>query len=84
MLCKNDFTRKELFEIVPMSFPMTHVVDADVFPGIAKFPVEQWLEQVAPCLTTHGWIKLCLKIAERDMDNLENIFHAAIAAQSNL
>ena len=39
-----------LFEIVPMSFPTTHVVDPDLFSGIAKYPVDQWLEQGAPDL----------------------------------
>ena len=75
---------EELLEIVPMSFPMTHVVDADVFPGIAKYPVDEWLEQGAPRQSAHGWIKLGRKIASNDMLNLESIFIATNKAQSRL
>ena len=67
-----------------MSFPMTHVVDPDLFPGIAKYPVDRWLEEGAPHLTALGWIKLCKKIAAKDMHNLESIFLAAETAQSRL
>ena len=67
-----------------MSFPMTHVVDSDLFTGIAKYPVDRWLEEGAPHLTALGWIKLCKKIAAKDMHNLESIFLAAETAQSRL
>eukprot|EP00974_Lingulodinium_polyedra_P035106 3372628-Lingulodinium_polyedra.AAC.1 len=58
-----------------MAFPMTHVVEG--FPCIAKYPIDECEEAGAPTMTTKGWAKLCLKVAEKDLKNLQNIFAVA-------
>eukprot|EP00974_Lingulodinium_polyedra_P038177 3659578-Lingulodinium_polyedra.AAC.1 len=58
-----------------MGFPMTHV-DAE-FPCIAKYPVDVWEKAGAPTMTTTGWAKLYLKVAEKDMKNLQTVFNVA-------
>ena len=35
-------TPTEFMAVVPMRFPMTHVVDHEILPGFAKYIVEDW------------------------------------------
>eukprot|EP00974_Lingulodinium_polyedra_P062825 6065419-Lingulodinium_polyedra.AAC.1 len=44
---------------------------------IAKYPIDEWEEAGAPMMTTKGWAKLCLKVAEKDLKNLQNMFDVA-------
>ena len=53
---------------------MTHVLDKDIFPGIAKYPVARWEAEGQPCISSTSWIKICMKIAMEDMDNLQAVF----------
>eukprot|EP00974_Lingulodinium_polyedra_P060849 5867212-Lingulodinium_polyedra.AAC.1 len=54
---------------------MTHV-DPE-FPCIAQYPADAWEEAGTPTMTTKGWAKVCLKVAEKDMNNLQNVFDVA-------
>eukprot|EP00974_Lingulodinium_polyedra_P067835 6567083-Lingulodinium_polyedra.AAC.1 len=54
---------------------MTH--NYPEFPCIAKYPVDAWGEVGAPCMTTKSWAKLCMKVAEKDLSNLQNVFEVA-------
>eukprot|EP00974_Lingulodinium_polyedra_P125148 11193437-Lingulodinium_polyedra.AAC.1 len=58
-----------------MAAPMTH--NFPELPRIAKYPVDAGEEPGAPCLTTKSWAKLCMKVAENDLTNLENVFEVA-------
>eukprot|EP00974_Lingulodinium_polyedra_P017564 1704055-Lingulodinium_polyedra.AAC.1 len=58
-----------------MAFPMTHNVPE--FPCIAKYPVDAWEEAGAPWMSTKGWAKLCMKVAEKDLSNLQHVFDIA-------
>ena len=68
-------TAAELIETIPVTFPMTHLFKE--FPGIAKYPVDQWEREGELVLDQAGWCKICLKIAEKDMTNLGMIFETA-------
>ena len=35
-------TPTEFMAVVPMRFPMTHVVDHEILPGLAQYIVEDW------------------------------------------
>eukprot|EP00975_Prorocentrum_lima_P066741 12910941-Prorocentrum_lima.AAC.1 len=41
--------------------------------GIAKYPIDQWMAAGQQVITTKGWVKLCMKIASRDLDNLSKV-----------
>eukprot|EP00974_Lingulodinium_polyedra_P100649 9749554-Lingulodinium_polyedra.AAC.1 len=47
------------------------------FPCIAKYPVDMWEEAGEPCVTTKSWAKLCMKVAEKNLSNLQGVFDAA-------
>ena len=67
---------QELQDVIPMGFPMTHEVEG--LPCIARYPIDMWELNGAPIMTTKGWAKLCMKIAEHDLDNLQNVFDLAV------
>eukprot|EP00974_Lingulodinium_polyedra_P087970 8530903-Lingulodinium_polyedra.AAC.1 len=50
---------------------MARVVEG--FPCIAKYPIDEWEDAGAPMMTTNGWAKLCLKVAEKDIKNRQNM-----------
>eukprot|EP00975_Prorocentrum_lima_P034154 7177761-Prorocentrum_lima.AAC.1 len=43
----------------------------------ARYPIDNWVRQGQPCITTTGWIKLCMKISQNDYDNLKTVFQVA-------
>ena len=65
----------ELQDVIPMPFPMTHPVAG--FPGVARYPVDEWQKQGAPCFSTTSWCKLAMLIALNDMENLHLCFDIA-------
>ena len=67
----------DLYDVIPVAFPMTHILDKEIFPGIAQYPIWKWEKGKQECITHNGWCKLCIKIAEGDMDNLGLIFDRA-------
>ena len=63
----------DLQYIIPITFPMSHIVAGAVFVGIAKYPVDEWIASGEPKITSAGWAKLCMKIATKDTVNLNGI-----------
>ena len=57
-LCADD-----LQYIIPVTFPMTHVLSGPDFVGIARYPIDDWVASGEPKITSAGWVKLCIKIA---------------------
>ena len=74
----------DLHDMLPMSFPKTHMLHPTLFPGIAQYPLDDWIEEGRPCITEVGWLKLCLRISQNDMYHLETVFQAATALQSKI
>ena len=70
-----DLSPDELLESVPMAFPMTHLVDG--FPGVARYPVDEWEAAGAPIMTVKSWVKLCMRVAMNDLSNLQHILDIA-------
>ena len=56
---------------------MPHVLDQELFPSIAKYPIWRWERDRHLHISQMGWIKLCKKIAANDPTNLELIFDKA-------
>eukprot|EP00974_Lingulodinium_polyedra_P132808 11223198-Lingulodinium_polyedra.AAC.1 len=55
---------------------MSHLIDG--IPCVAKYPIDPWEINGAPMMTAKGWAKLRMNIAEKDLDNLQNVFDAAV------
>ena len=70
-------TAEEIKDQLPVVFPSTHVMDKDVFPGVSRFPIDEWKKAGEPCLSVSGWAALAMKIAEKDLDNLDQVFTVA-------
>ncbi len=64
---------KELKEVLPVSLPMTHVLEDDLI-GIARYPIDLWEQQGQPRTTSKGWVKLSMMIANKKMDKLASVF----------
>ena len=64
---------KDLQDAIPITFPMTNVLEGEDFVGIARYPIDQWIASGEPRITSTGWVKLCIKIATNDTVNLNNI-----------
>ena len=46
----------EINAMVPMVYPMT-CVGSQVCPGVAKFPIDEWLNDGKPCFGVQaGWL----------------------------
>ena len=69
-------TPEELQEAIPMGFPMTHVVDG--VPCVARYPIDMWELNGMPIMTTKGWAKLCMLIAQQDLENLQSVYDTAV------
>ena len=74
-MAAKDLTPDELLETIPMAFPMTHLLDD--FPGVAKYPIDAWEEAGAPAMTSKSWVKLCVRVAQNDLTNLQHIMDIA-------
>ena len=74
-LAAKELSPADLQEIIPMAFPMTHLVDG--FPGVAKYPVDEWEAAGAPVMTSKSWVKLCMRVAKNDLANLQHIMEVA-------
>ena len=75
-MASKKLTPAELQDAIPMGFPMSHLIDG--IPCIAKYPIDLWEINGAPMMTTKGWAKLCMNIAEKDLDNLQHVFDTAV------
>ena len=52
-LCADD-----LQDIIPITFPMTHVLTGPDFVGIAKYPIDDWVASGEPKITSAGWANM--------------------------
>eukprot|EP00975_Prorocentrum_lima_P029465 6187721-Prorocentrum_lima.AAC.1 len=52
--------------------------------GIARYPIDELINDGMPCITTAGWVKLCINICQKDMQRLQNFFEVAIKAKAKL
>ena len=76
-------TPEEIKAAIPITFPKTHVLDPDLFPGVSRFPVDEWESAGEPVMTQAMWIAFCMLIAEKDT-RLEDIFALGQQLQSRL
>jgi len=76
--CK-ALTPQEIYDSLPMCFPMTHVIEVNgkPFRGVARYPLAEWERKGMPVMTKVCWAKFCMKVAEKDFTNLEHVFRAA-------
>ena len=76
--CK-AMTPQEIYDSLPMCFPMTHVIQVNgkPFRGVARYPLAEWEREGMPVMTKLCWAKFCMKIAEKDFTNLEHVFRVA-------
>ena len=79
-VCDN-LTPKELYDSLPMCFPMTHTIEVKgrPFRGVARYPLLAWEAEGAPVMTRKHWAKFCMKVASKDFTNLEHLFRVAEA-----
>eukprot|EP00975_Prorocentrum_lima_P053853 11299727-Prorocentrum_lima.AAC.1 len=56
----------------------------DGLTGLARYPIDDWEKQGQPMTTTKGWVKLCLKLCEKDTKSLDNIFNSAMKIEARL
>ena len=75
---------EELKAVIPVCFPMTHQIDPEIMPGIARYPVDDWEHEGEPCFDTKSWIKLCIKVANQDLTNLAGICAIAEKLEAKL
>lgn len=59
-----------------MVFPRCNLLEMGgaILPGVARFPVQDWVNSNKPVLDDAGWYALAARIAEKDMQNLDNVF----------
>ena len=74
-MAARNLTPAELLASMPMSFPMTHLVDG--FPGVARYPVDKWEAASAPIMSLKSWAKLCMRVAMNDLTNLQHVLDIA-------
>ena len=60
---------------LPVMMPMTHHESG--FPGVSRYPIDEWEQNNSPMITVAGWCKLAMKIASKDLDNLQDVFDIA-------
>ncbi len=64
---------EDILAAIPITFPQTHVVGADIFPGVSRFPVDDWEDAGEPIMTQAMWCTFAMTIAEKD-ERLVDIF----------
>ncbi len=47
------------------------------FPGVSVYPVDAWEEAGCPMLIQRGWLKMCVRIAQKNVEDRHTIFEAA-------
>jgi hypothetical protein len=72
-------TPDDVYDLIPRTFPKVSPVALagfEQFPGLGKFDLEKWVKEDQPVLTTTGWLKLALKVAQGAQD-LTEVFETA-------
>ncbi len=67
--------------MVPVTYPKCNnlrLPSGVYIPGCSRFPVNEFLRAGGMVLNAKGWIKLCVKVANRDPSKLSSIFDACI------
>ena len=84
----NAMSPDQIQKVMPICFPMTYVIDGrdGKFPGIAKFPVDQWIKEGRPIFDEASWCALCIHLVEtvgsgaqssESTKNLDKLFNIA-------
>ena len=82
MKAQKNLTDEEILESLPKVYPSEkYMVNKAAFPGVGKFPVDEWIKDNRPMLDSAGWIALAMKIAAKDMQNLAGIFALAVSLE---
>ena len=75
-----SLTPEEVYDLIPRTYPRANPVAMagfDHFPGLGYFDLKKWAQENQPVLTTTGWLKLALKVAENDLEHLIDVFNVA-------
>ena len=91
----NAMTPGQIQKVMPMCFPMTYPIDGNdgMFPIVAKFPVDQWIEERQPVFDEASWCALCIHLVETARNDsqssdstktLDKIFNIAQDLQSRM
>jgi hypothetical protein len=70
----------DIYDLIPRMYPKVNPVPLavfDQFPGLGLFDIRQWNVEDQPILTRAGWLKLALKVAANDLENLQTVFNIA-------
>ena len=73
-------TPDAVYDLIPRTYPKVNPVELagfDAFPGVGHFDLKRWGQENQPVLTTVGWLKLAIKVAENDLENLVDVFNVA-------
>ena len=56
-----------ILKAIPVTMPMTHLVSVSgkKMEGVAKYPLDAWIDSGAPEFTNEKWAMICILIAER-------------------
>jgi hypothetical protein len=70
----------DIYDLIPRMYPKVNPAPLamfDQFPGLGLFDIRQWNVEDQPILTRAGWLKLALKVAANDLENLQTVFNIA-------
>ena len=73
-------TAMERAEMNPLTILATHVVDQDLFPGVARFPVDDWITEGRPRWSEASFVALCMEVCRDGMANLGAVFESCAEA----
>jgi hypothetical protein len=76
----NALTPQDVYDLISRTYPRANPVAMagfDHFPGLGFFYLKKWEAEDQPVLTTTGWLKLALKVAENDLEHLADVFNLA-------
>ena len=76
----NNVSAQEIFDMAPMTFPMTHIhhlPDGTPLPMVTRYPIADWKEKGEPYMTSVGWAKLSVAIARNNTALLGDLFNCA-------
>ena len=74
-MAAGNITPDQLLEVIPMTFPLTHLVDG--FPGVARHPMDAWERTGPPLMTAKSWANICMRVAMSDLTNLQDIMEVS-------
>ena len=89
----NAMTPSQIQRVMPLCYPMNYLIDGrdGKLPGIAKFPVDQWIAEGRPVFDEPAWCAFCINLVETarkesprasSTKNLDKLFNIAVDLQS--